>query len=1397
MSRLAFGVGGAVAGSFVGQPQLGFALGSLAGGLFNKPDDIINEGPKVGALPTTTSAFGVNKTIPFGTVPVSGNVIDKSEIRNIPHEEDQDTGGKGIGGGPEVTNVWYTAEIDLDIAIGDEPIDAIVRVYANATLLIDNTPGSANVSPQWLRYQIYLGNEDQLPDPTFEAIRGAGNVPAYRGTPHIVFTNFQLESFNNQIPTFRFVVSTDADEGNSTTTKDFGGGASIGGLLLNTSNSLAYFVNNSPSLGRIAQVYDCYSQSVVFNMRWPDDVDRMDEGGGIGLLSLGLVVSGVDLESPPKSHLFVLTEEGSTAKTSFFDAYTGAYIGSVEDLKRDDENFTAIVSDERKGTIFSQRVSSNGFYSDMKSWTFTYSGGFSPIAYVDNGTVLIPFGRDGINEWAWDAAPSYPYGSNRRGIILVKGRDSVVELQYLCTIDDTNPTNVADMVSVVDGFDIDPVSGNANITKIIWDSVRSLFWVIGVSETDSSATIFRSYDINLNQVDEVVTPFGIYYSSIRNHGYFSEETSDITWTISGEAFSFNTVSLQITNLGSVTTSGSSGSDMSVYHHGTGTIWRMSSGNFLDIIKLSAITDNDVPLSSLFNTLCRRATLNPSQYYTAELDPNTTKGYSIETDGTIRSKMIPLQQAYFIDGVNEGSRINFKFRSTDPVATITADELAVVQSKGSSERTDILIRREMDLKLPGRTEFTYYNKDAEFEQNTQLARREASYVTDNSTQIVVPVVMGNNEAMRRCDIIEHVSHIEREVYEISTFVKYFFLTVGDVIIIIPKDGKTYIGRVIFKSYLGSFVRFVLTRHDSSVLESFLDGGEAEPRNIQVPNNPLTNSVHLDIPLLLESQNNAGYNMAGAGMSDSWTGGNIYKSSNRQTWTLLTSLLRTSNLGTTQNVLPDKASTVWDNTSSLIVNVRPGTVLSSCTEEEALQGNINAVAIGVNGRFEICNFVNAVLTGPNEYTISNFLRGRIGTEIFTGDHTSGEIFAMLSADDLTYITDTLANLTVPFYYRAVSFGQNLYGDQVMEQVHTNNGVCLIPLAPAHFKVVREFNLDLVFTWEPRTRFPLNNFWSADTSDEENYELVVVKNSDGTIVRDITGLTVGTYTYTRVDQLADGLPADDIEILDVTSYHISAIYPLNNSRGYPSTLQTFSGDPPNEYLEYCATIGMYVLWELGEQAGSTEVLDTLGNYDGFTSSSPLREQPSLFDGYGNSTEFFDSARAKGGNIPFDEFDFLNFSISLMVYPLEANTLGDQYFYTSYIDYGSTEADYVRIKWLADGTLEFNHRNTNGTIRTIAWPFQMPLNQTTHFVMTFAAPDSDTFGDFKAYINGSLVGTVQAKLGPGDISGNDALETSLGRATETTNKAVNDFRMQVAMIFDRAVSAPEVSLMYTKTGL
>ena len=143
-------------------------------------------------LRVQTSSYGV--TIPYvvGKQRVAGNIIWADEKR--PYDIKERTGK----GGPTVVSTGYTINMLIGICAG--PILGVSRVWADGEVLVDSRDATKP-----LIGELYLGNDTQLPDPTYEGVVGAGNAPAYRGLAYMSLTNYDL-GVAGRVPQFSFEV---------------------------------------------------------------------------------------------------------------------------------------------------------------------------------------------------------------------------------------------------------------------------------------------------------------------------------------------------------------------------------------------------------------------------------------------------------------------------------------------------------------------------------------------------------------------------------------------------------------------------------------------------------------------------------------------------------------------------------------------------------------------------------------------------------------------------------------------------------------------------------------------------------------------------------------------------------------------------------------------------------------------------------------------------------------------------------------------------------------------------------------------------------------------------------------------------------------------------------------
>lgn len=206
---------GTVVGAYFGYPQLGFMLGSLAGQAFFPTKLPGVSGPRLSDARTTTAQLGAPVMEVIGTDAVPGNVNWMAPLREVATTEE--VGGKG---GPSQSSTTYSYFQSISVGICRGPMGGLLRVWENGKLVYDVRPQLESESDATYDARIaealayaenfvfYYGDEEQMPDPTIEADKGEGMVPAWRGLCYIVFPNRQLkEEQGLRHPNFKFEVS--------------------------------------------------------------------------------------------------------------------------------------------------------------------------------------------------------------------------------------------------------------------------------------------------------------------------------------------------------------------------------------------------------------------------------------------------------------------------------------------------------------------------------------------------------------------------------------------------------------------------------------------------------------------------------------------------------------------------------------------------------------------------------------------------------------------------------------------------------------------------------------------------------------------------------------------------------------------------------------------------------------------------------------------------------------------------------------------------------------------------------------------------------------------------------------------------------------------------------------
>ncbi len=174
------------------------------------------------------------------------------------------------------------------------------------------------------------------------------------------------------------------------------------------------------------------------------------------------------------------------------------------------------------------------------------------------------------------------------------------------------------------------------------------------------------------------------------------------------------------------------------------------------------------------------------------------------------------------------------------------------------------------------------------------------------------------------------------------------------------------------------------------------------------------------------------------------------------------------GVATNALGDTASPFSpDYTNTLTVNMTngAGASLSSTTLLGVCNGaNVAALMNPNTGQIEIIQFITVTANMDGTYTLSGLLRGRRGTEVFTGGHQIGDLFILLSVNTISAIKMSQSDLNVVRYFRATT--QGTLAEDANVVAFTDTGKTWMPYQPAQ-QTATLSGSDIELEWVRRTR------------------------------------------------------------------------------------------------------------------------------------------------------------------------------------------------------------------------------------------------------------------------------------------------------------------------------------------
>jgi hypothetical protein len=1093
------GIIGAVVGWFIGGPAgavKGFMIGASIGAYVTQPDQV---GPRLDDLKTQMSTYGAPIPFEWGCNRHAGTIIWPRILNAVEHQHSE-----SAKGGPDV--VTYTYTMSLAVLVCEGPITGIRRIWANKKIVYDvRVDGSVEIyDPVIGTMRVHLGTEDQDVDPLIEASDGVS--PAYRGYAYVVFENYDVTELQGRPPQWEFEVIQSGET-------DFSPELTLLDLIPEgTRGAKGYQSGYDPVLGNL-WVHNGGKASLAAGTGGENDrscinVYNITTRTRSAIISPGEYRDFGDLVYDP-DRLCVFAA-GEYIDTLGGDELIGASVFDAATFEMGDD---ILRSSHLPGMSWPQRPG-----------TLVGLGASTYLAATSSSHV-----GSGICLWTPES-----------GVYAVTGETYLLWKNQALLCSDNRVAMLADgvsgggliMMSPYLAFDYvlypDADFGGVTLDYVCEDVSRERLIVCAGAETflfDLATDVISSY------FDNGYSALCAIHDDRSDLSYIITRTSSLSWRLS----IVNPESLEVINTFDLDAMEDEPTEMflspvsgEVVVVGESSVWLLS-GLF------TALEPEQVALSTIVSDICLRAGLTAGDIDVTELASDSVDGFVIGRQMTARAAIEPLQMAYQFDAVESDDKIKFVKRAGGTVTTIPMDKRAAHEA-GSDIPEALSITRAFELELPYQCDIDYADIDADHLIGTQYERR----ITKSSKQkltIALPIVMTAEKAKQIARILLYESW-QQMSFSWSTGREFAYLEPTDIVSL-PTAAATYQARVTTKRELPNGV---IEWEGALVAMEAYDqtGSGAAPTNYvsQTIYNPGTTLLKLlDIPMLRDDDDNAGFYVAMGGESEGWRGAQLYRSSDGGTnYDPLFGMTNPATIGRALDVLPDFTSgNIFDEGSTVDVLMLTGIELTSVTQDQVLNG-YNKAVIGAHGRWEVIHFKNADLIDTDTYRLSGFLRGCRGTEWATGTHVVGDSFVLASVTAWNRLN--AGDTGLPRMYKAPPMRIRL--SDVVATAFTNSSVALKPFAPVNMVGARDVSNNLTLTWDRRTRLAAGTLHLAVLLGEasESYSIDIMDGDD--VVRTITSATP-TATYLASEQTADGLTPGDPVTARV--YQISAAV----GRGY----------------------------------------------------------------------------------------------------------------------------------------------------------------------------------------------------------------------------------------------------------
>lgn len=1201
------------------------------------------EGPRLKDLTVSASTYGNIIPEVWGTVRVGGNMIWSSGI--IEHKAE-------VKAGPGAFYDKYTYSANFAMALCKGPVIGLIRIWANGKLIYDVSGQSKGINNGQYAHVFYNGDIDQMPDPVMQAAVGADSTPAYRGTTYIVFTEFLLTDFGNQIPMIAAEVFKGEDNGvpvvpfttdgtttypqpysNTQLTVD-----SIRqrvymndenhGLIVFDANTGIHITTTFPAVGTdpltndgigglIENPYDGTGQFTYV-------YDIADDGGI--LTSCGYNVNNVKIV---KLDPYGYQMAGSVGHTYPFGTdFDVTLFKDIADGGPYLDSFLVPLpffgTSSMQGSMFMTNGANGSCFCIYTDFMGLPATGVTPPPYPvnDKGGPFINIGDHTCTKIITaDFNEGFIFFHSSGG---VAGMSSDT-LRIWCI---SQPVNIGLSWTYQTNLDIlienpdvgssefqpracilDIMTGNlllaysnsaqAYVASYSRDT-KSFVWVTPL--TGGFPSLYQATGVLTNQLAWVGADDRLWLIDTTDGTWVNRDPdvniySDPNW-LSNSDITFTNPGINGYALPTGT-----GNAMQYFDGLSGNLYGLAegAGQFTALIRANAFGSQPALLSDIITDLMLSSGLEPDDFDVSAFITTTVNGYGYASTVDIKGIIAELSQIYLFDFYERDGILVGVMRGGDSsIETISYKALGS-QSGGDDDKADYWKEQRLsEADLPASLTLKYLNLDEDYEENTAVSQRIFAPIptmfSRQSDSVEANIVFDATEAKNRVNAMLYTQWAERTRHKTKLPLAYSYLDPSDLITVNLADGRSYFERIRETEFGADFSTNIETNGQDSGAYIFNltgDGGDGQGQTLNppVPAYPMIfNTPYLrDGDAGGDGKFSIFYDGTANLVPNDFNGAVMFESTDGNNYNTIQMFDKDVMWGITKGTIPGPLRGWYALDWDTKIIIYPAVDFFTLSSITD-----DELWLGTNmcviGN-EVLQFRDAVNNGDGSWTISNLLRGRRGTEWACDIHNLAEKFTFLDSATISAAQMTLDSGGKDFWFKAVGTGRDISTSIAVEITYEPRD--LMPYAPVHLGAVWTSD-GLDFTFVRRTRLGGNMVDGTGTvpliETSEAYELDVYAEDGTTILRTLSV----NFGGTPVDDPTIAYTAVQIdEDFDTPPATITfEVYQIGiTGRGFGSKATVTITGTPSAVARYW---GASVLTSLAESDILALSSDLASNYD-----------------------------------------------------------------------------------------------------------------------------------------------------------------------------------------------------------